>query len=315
MDSNNCDLIFLRPQFHNKIWGGRSLQKEFGYRIPDGPVGECWAISAHNAGDCRIIGGEFDSLRLSYIYQHNPEVFGNIAYPEFPLLIKYLDAADDLSIQVHPDDAYAQEVEKVASGKQECWYILDAKPGATIIVGQNAHDKEEFQTYVNSADWKELLHEIPIEKGDFFQIDPGTVHAIKAGTLVLEIQQSCDITYRVYDYNRPQKDGTLRDLHLRQSMDVIDFDQKVQTKADHPTIVPGQITNLVRCANYSVDILSVDKSYELKNTHPFICVNVLQGTGKVCGHYVSKGDNFIVPHMMDNLIFEGDLVCALSYIK
>ena len=187
-------IITLEPVFKEKIWGGRKLETEFGYTIPAGPVGECWAISAHPNGDCTITSGDHAGKTLSWLWANHRELFGGAEGEVFPLLVKIIDAADDLSIQVHPDDAYAAEHENGSLGKKECWYVLDADEGATIVVGQRARDRAEFAAMVEEGRWDELLNEIPIHAGDFFQIDPGTVHAIKAGTVVLESQQSSDVT-------------------------------------------------------------------------------------------------------------------------
>ena len=138
------DPIFLEPVFHGKLWGGRRLETDYGYDLPEGPVGECWAISAHPNGDCLIKGGKWDGLHLSELWRDHRDVFGHAQGDEFPLLVKILDAQDDLSIQVHPDDAYAAEHENGSLGKRECWYILDAREGGDIVVGQRAKDREEF---------------------------------------------------------------------------------------------------------------------------------------------------------------------------
>jgi len=126
-----ADLIFLEPVFHEKIWGGRRLATEFGYDIPDGPIGECWAISAHPHGDCVVVGGEYDGMHLSEVWDGHREAFGSMEGDRFPLLIKILDAEGDLSVQIHPDDAYAAEHENGSLGKRECWYVLDCEPDAT----------------------------------------------------------------------------------------------------------------------------------------------------------------------------------------
>ncbi|MDO4539372.1 MAG: mannose-6-phosphate isomerase, partial [Coriobacteriales bacterium] len=184
------ELVFVKPIFHEKLWGGRRLEEEYGYELPDCLVGECWAISAHPHGDCKIVGGAWDGMTLSQLWAEHREVFGGLEGDRFPLLIKVLDAQDDLSIQVHPDDAYAAENENGSLGKRECWYVLDAKEGGDIVVGQRAKNRAEFEQLVEEGRWDDLLNRVPIKKGDFFQIDPGTVHAILGGTLVLETQQS-----------------------------------------------------------------------------------------------------------------------------
>ena len=250
--SPEVDLIRIEPVFHEKIWGGRKLETEFGYAIPDGPIGECWAISAHPAGDCHVKDGAYAGMLLSSLWSEHHELFGAAEGDRFPLLIKFLDAAKDLSIQVHPDDAYAAEHEGGSLGKCECWYVLHADPNATIVVGQRAKSPEEFARLVEEGRWSELLNEVPVHAGDFFQIAPGTVHAIKGGTMVLETQQSSDITYRVYDYDRVQADGTKRELHLQKSLDVIDFGAKPITSGRVSAPTTNGITQLVCCPRYTV---------------------------------------------------------------
>ena len=138
----------------------------------------------------------------------------------FRSLLRSLMQRSDLSIQVHPDNDYAREHENGSLGKTECWYILDSEPGTKIVIGHYAKDKEELKQMVEEKRWKDLIREVPVKKGDFYQIDPGCVHAIKGGTVILETQQSSDITYRVYDYDR-KWNGKLRELHVKQSLDVI----------------------------------------------------------------------------------------------
>lgn len=232
---NMSDLIKLTPIFTRRF-SGRQLETVFGYDIPEGPIGECWAISAHPNGDCQIAEGPYAGHTLSWLWAEHRELFGNCEGKEFPLLIKILDAKDDLSIQIHPNDEYAAEHENGSLGKTECWYVLDCEPGATIIVGQRAHDRAEAARTIEDGRWDDMLNVLPIHKGDFFQIDSGTVHAIKTGTLILETQQSSDVTYRLYDYDRPGTDGKLRPLHIEQSLDCIDFN--VQAPTDGTVTAP-----------------------------------------------------------------------------
>lgn len=314
MENNKPGLIFLNPVFQKKIWGGRQLQSEFGYSIPQGAIGECWAISAHENGDCTVRGGIYDGFKLSVLYDEHKELFGYIADEKFPLLVKILDAAQDLSIQVHPDDEYAAENENGSLGKRECWYVLDTKPNTTIIAGQKAHNKEEFMSAVNSGRWEDILNEIDIQKGDFLQIDPGCVHAIKGGTLLVETQQSSDVTYRVYDYDRIQADGTLRELHLDKSLDVIDFETRAQDAPFHPEVVDNKLTNLVVCPKYTVDVVKLTEKFVYENNNPFVCVSILDGKGKVGTSFISKGDNFIVPSGYGDIEFDGDMTVLLSHI-
>lgn len=310
-------IIELVPVFKEKIWGGRKLETEFGYEIPAGPVGECWAISAHPAGDDEIASGEYAGRTLSWLWDEHRELFGNCEGDRFPLLVKIIDAKDDLSIQVHPDDDYAAEHEDGSLGKKECWYVLSAEPGQTIVVGQRAHSREEFAQMVEEGRWSELLNEIPIKAGDFFQIDPGTVHAIKGGTVILESQQSSDVTYRVYDYDRKQDDGTLRPLHMQQALDVIDFDCAPLTSGE--VELSGPVTTLEQNECYTVDLVRVGEDgcpaeLAVETPHPFTCISVIEGEGVVNGREVKKGTHLLALSACDALELSGTMQVVLSYL-
>lgn len=320
MQSNANELIFMVPEFHGKLWGGRRLEEEYGYDLPEGPVGECWAISAHPNGDCRIAGGAWDGQHLSDLWANHRELFGGVEGDEFPLLIKILDAQDDLSIQVHPDDEYANEHENGSLGKRECWYILDAREGGDIVVGQRAANREEFAAMVEEGRWDDLLNRVPISKGDFFQIDPGTVHAILGGTLVLETQQSSDVTYRVYDFDRRQPDGSLRELHIAQSLDVVDYDMKAPTSGAVTASEVDGVTHLVTTPDYAVDRICVtaDAPVAYAQPWPFLCASVVQGSGVVTvgnkRYDLPKGTHFIAPAGCGDLRLEGDMMLIVSHV-
>ena len=307
-------LIWLEPVFHGKIWGGRRLETAYGYHIPAGPVGECWAISAHPNGVCRIAEGPFAGQTLAWLWDNHRELFGNLEGDVFPLLIKILDAEGDLSIQVHPDDTYAAEHEHGSLGKKECWYVLDAAPNGTIIVGQRAHDRAEFAQMVEEGRWDDLLNEIPIKAGDFFQIDPGTVHAIKAGTLILETQQSSDITYRVYDYDRTGDDGKPRPLHIAQSIDVVDYEAEAPTSGTVTAPEVDGITRLATTDRYTVERVRVNGPRTLAQTHPFYCISVIDGAGAICGRAVHAGSHLLAPSTVEALELDGEMTLICSWV-
>ena len=308
------DLIKLKLIFHEKIWGGRQLETVFGYDIPEGAVGECWAISAHPNGDCEIEEGEYAGHTLSWLWDNHRELFGGIEGKEFPLLIKILDAKDDLSIQVHPNDAYAAEHENGSLGKTECWYVLDCDDDATIIVGQRAKDREECAQMIEEGRWNDLLNEVPIHKGDFFQINSGTVHAIKTGTLILETQQSSDVTYRLYDYDRPGADGKLRPLHIQQSLDCIDFDAQAPTTGTVTAPEIDGVTELEKNDIYTVDRVRVTGAKQLAQTWPFVCLSVIDGEGTVCGEPVHKGSHLLVPSTVTSIDLDGSMELIISHL-
>lgn len=307
------DLIKLTPIFHEKIWGGRQLETVFGYDIPEGPIGECWAISAHPNGDCQIAEGPYAGHTLSWLWAEHRELFGNCEGKEFPLLIKILDAKDDLSIQIHPNDEYAAEHENGSLGKTECWYVLDCEPGSTIIVGQRAHDRAEAAQMIEDGRWDDMLNVLPIHKGDFFQIDSGTVHAIKTGTLILETQQSSDVTYRLYDYDRPGTDGKLRPLHIEQSLDCINFNAQAPTDGTVTAPEVDGVTELESNPCYTVDRVRVDGSKTLDQRWPFMCLSVIDGEGTVCGDPVHKGSHLLAPSTVSSINLEGNMGLIISH--
>ena len=307
-------LIVPQPIFHEKIWGGRRLETVYHYDIPDGKIGECWAISAHPNGDCDIAEGPFAGQKLSWLWDNHRELFGNAEGDRFPLLIKILDADQNLSVQVHPDDTYAAEHENGSLGKKECWYVLDCVPGGTIVIGQKAKNREEFAQMVEEGRWSDLLNEVPIKKGDFFQINPGTIHAIKAGTVVLETQQSSDVTYRVYDYDRVQADGTKRQLHIKQSLDVVDYQMQAPKNGTVTAPEVDGVTVLEECDRYTVVRVRVNGSKTLPQNHPFVCLSVVEGEGSVCGKPVHKGTHLLVPSTVDTLELAGTMEAICSWV-
>lgn len=318
--SERPGLIVLKPVFHNNIWGGRRLE-QFGYEIPDGPVGECWGISAHPHGDCEVVGGPYDGMTLSQLWDDHHELFERAEGDRFPLLIKILDAYDDLSIQVHPDDAYAYEHENGSLGKHECWYVLDTHEHGHIIVGQHAHDRAEFAQMVAEGRWHDLENFVPIEKGDFFDIKPGTVHAILGSTLILETQQSSDVTYRVYDYDRKQADGSLRELHLEKAMDVIDYESGAPASGKVTAPEVDGVTKLMSCKYFDVFRLRVEagEPRTVSQDHPFMCMSVVEGKGGTittpAGTWeVKKGSHLVAPCGCGDLCFDGDMTLICSYV-
>ena len=310
------ELLFMEPVFKEAIWGGSRLKEVYGYDIPSDHTGECWAISAHKSGDGRVASGAYKGQTLSSLWENHRELFGaEGAEGVFPLLVKIIDAKSDLSIQVHPDDVYAGVHENGSLGKMECWYILDCDPDATIVVGHNAKDHDEMVRMIEEKRWGEFIRQIPIKKGDFFQINPGCVHAIKGGTLILETQQSSDITYRVYDYDR-LSDGKPRPLHVKQSIDVIRAPYKAdEGKGPQVTVDNGHVvrTHLVTCPRYTVVKLDVADIWEETFPAGFANVSVLEGEGSVNGTPIRKGQHFIVPAGYGACRFEGALSLFCSW--
>lgn len=315
--------LFLNPVLTHNIWGGSRLREDYGYDVEGDDLGECWGISAHPNGEGTIRGGKFDGVKLSELWNTHPELFGNVGkngerilpYDRFPLLTKIIDAKDDLSIQVHPDDAYAAEHENGSFGKTECWYVLDCKENSSLVIGHNAKTREELENMIHGGRWSEFIRELPVKRGDFLQIDPGTVHAIKGGVLILETQQNSDITYRVYDYDRLQN-GKPRQLHVEQSIDVITVPAKtaedsIRHMAD--TAVDA-LTQMYSCDYYIVYKLNVCRGFSFDAQAPFLAVSILDGSGTINGFDVKKGDHLIVPNAVKLVECDGQFEAIVSTV-
>lgn len=309
-------ILFLNPVFKQMIWGGNRLGTDWGYPIPGDDTGECWAVSAHPNGDCVVREGVYAGRTLSELWEKEPSLFGNTGLDRFPLLIKIIDAKSDLSIQVHPDDTYAKKNENGSLGKTECWYILDCPEDAALVIGHNASSKEELRDMIEEKRWGELIREIPVKKGDFIQIDPGTVHAIKGGLMILETQQNSDITYRVYDYDR-LSNGKPRELHIEKSIDVITVPAKpVEESVMTPAGLPeNQMNPLIVCDYYKVWKLDVTAPVTFSQDEPFLIMSVIEGSGLLDGQLIKKGDHFILPSGYGTYSIQGNLEIIASTIK
>lgn len=309
--------LFLQSVMQEKIWGGTKLRDEFGYEIPSDKVGEYWAISAHPHGVSTIKNGRFAGMDLDQLYAEHRELFGNSSEPVFPLLTKILDANDWLSVQVHPDDHYAMEHEGEL-GKTECWYVIAADEGAEIIYGHNAKSREELRQQIEKKEWDKLLTKVPVKAGDFFYVPSGTMHAIGSGILILETQQSSDTTYRVYDFDRKDAKGNLRELHLEKSIDVLNIgapanSRPVTVKADDLTS-----TLLVASDFFAVYKWEVSGKVDIEKTAAYLLVSVLAGRGVLTvdgeTYPIAKGDHFILPSDVEEWTFEGkDLEMIVSH--
>lgn len=307
------EILFLEPIFTHNIWGGTKLRRQFGYDVVGDDIGECWGIAAHEHGDCVIASGIYNGKKLSELWTECQEIFGNYGGSKFPLLTKIIDAKDDLSIQVHPDDEYAAVHENGSYGKMECWYIIDCKEDATIVIGHNAKTREELANMINNGRWSEFIREISIKKGDFMQIDPGTVHAIKGGTLILESQQNSDITYRVYDYNR-LSNGKPRKIHVKQSIDVINVPAKdvADSIISTANFEKNTLHQLISCDRYSVFKMDVDGRMDFEQIYPFMLVSIIEGMGEINGIGLKKGDHLIIPFNYGKVCLSGRMVIIAS---
>lgn len=310
--------IFLQPIFKEKIWGGTELYNTFQYNIPSKHTGECWAISAHQNGQSIVKNGEFIGLTLGELWDKKRELFGGLKQNVFPLLTKILDVTNDISIQVHPGDEYANTHEEGERGKTECWYIIHCKENSEIVLGHNAKTKEELKTMIENKKWDRLLRREKIKTGDFFFVPAGTIHALCKGTLVLEIQQNSDTTYRIYDYDRVDRNGDWRELHWERAIDVIKVPhQTIERYSQVVNLDGATITKFVESEYFSVYKWDINGIISMEQKEKFQLVSVIGGSGDIQttdGRFlIKKGDHFILPFNLGDFTITGNVQLIITY--
>lgn len=309
----NDTIVFLKPIFQERIWGGNRLSKIFNYNLTSDKIGECWGISAHKNGDCEITNPEYSGYTLSKLFEERKDLFNNDKSKEFPLLIKILDANTSLSVQVHPDDEYALKYENDL-GKNECWYVLDANEDAFVIYGHIAKTEVEFRLMIEQGKWDDLLIKKHVKKGDFINVPAGTIHALGAGLLILETQQSSDTTYRLYDYDRTDDKGNKRQLHIEESIRVSTIPHvEKQVHFDVHTMGDNTFTKLVKNEFFIVEKWDIKTSVTLNHNLYRLC-SVIDGTGKINGLKIIKGDHFIITSLLNEFTLEGDFSLITSTV-
>jgi mannose-6-phosphate isomerase len=310
--------LFLKPVFKERIWGGKALRDTFHYEIPEGRIGECWGISAHPHGASVVENGEFKGQPLNVLWKEHPELFGFPKEDVFPLLTKILDANMDLSVQVHPDDAYAKVHENGDLGKTECWYILDCKKDAELVFGHTATTKEGLKEQIDAGNWNELLNRVKIKPGDFFYVPSGTIHALCEGTLVLETQQSSDTTYRVYDYDRKDDQGKTRELHLDKAIEVTTVPHSAEKTVPVTHVENGAIiTTFVESSFFSVYKWEIEKSAAFTAKKDYLLCSVINGDGALLyngeTYPLTKGDHFLLPVEFGPYEIQGPIELIVSH--
>lgn len=280
----------LIPALKDYVWGGNRLKTLYGREGGD-KVAESWEVSVHPDGPSGIAGGG----TLAEYLAARPEAAG--AAGGLPVLIKYIDAAQNLSVQVHPDDAFARR-EEGDNGKTEMWYVIGAEEGAGIYCGfRKDTDKDAFLAKVQDGSVQELLNFIPVKAGDCFLIEAGTVHAIGAGCLICEVQQSSNVTYRVYDYGR-LVNGKPRQLHLDKAMRVINFSafrDRTGSGKKEPAGEGCALRHLTQCRYFRCRELTLGGTFAEQSGGSFTAIDFLSGEGEINGERFCAGDSFFIP--------------------
>ncbi|MBR6034148.1 MAG: class I mannose-6-phosphate isomerase [Clostridia bacterium] len=315
--------IFLEPAFKDYIWGGNKLKTLFGKNSPYDITAESWEISTNKNGQSVIANGENKGKTLGELFENHElreAIFGTKTseLDKFPLLVKFIDANSNLSVQVHPDDKYAYEHENGEKGKTEMWYIMECKEGAQIICGiKESVRKEDLPQVLNSPNVAEYLNFVQVNQGDCIYIPSGTVHAIMGDTLICEVQQNSDLTYRVYDWGRVGKDGKPRELHVQKAIDVANVGSKPEIKETN-NWQEGE-HNMISSQYFKTDKITVCVEFnDCSNKDSFYAMNVVKGEGKIKvqdkEYNLKLGDSFIIPAKLGEYTLCGNMELLKSYL-
>jgi len=314
----------FKPVYIEKIWGGSKLKETFSRDIISNNIGESWEVSVHPNGKSKIANGKLADEELIYLIEKYPEkIIGEKYNNDFPLLIKFLDVSKKLSVQVHPDDEYTKNLTH-ESGKTEIWYILAAKDDAEIIYGlKNNTTREEMKESIKKGSLEKHLNSVSVNKGDVIYIPSGTIHCIKGGVLLAEIQQSSDSTYRVYDWNRTNSDGQSRELHIDRALDVINYEQSLDDIKLAPLVYDDEDYKRYFYAAspyFSLEKIDLADSYNFnpQEKDRFNIIIVLDGKGELSyngqSYDLLPGKTYFLPISLNEVQVKGDLEFLNTYI-
>ncbi|MDR0198014.1 MAG: class I mannose-6-phosphate isomerase [Oscillospiraceae bacterium] len=291
----------LIPACKDYIWGGTRLKTEYNKISGAATIAESWELSCHRDGLSVISEGEYAGASLLDYINDNKNALGTACerFGRFPVLIKLIDAADDLSIQVHPNDE--QAAKDGDWGKTEMWYVVDAAPGSELIYGFNRRlSRGEFARRIENGTLTEVVNRVRVKKGDIFFIPAGTLHAIGKGILIAEIQQNSNLTYRVYDYGRKGADGKPRELHIKKALDVTELGP------------PGAPRGRTRCEYFRAAVADIEGELSLRAEASFVALLALEGEANVGGVSLKKGETCFIPALYGDFTVAGKLKALIA---
>ena len=296
-------IIKLYPECKDYLWGGEKLKAKYGKQTNKTPCAESWELSFHKDGLTRLWDGRpLAETALEEDLGENVKRF-----PFFPVLIKFIDAKGSLSVQVHPSDEYALKNEN-SFGKTEMWYIVEAEEGAGIYLGFNCDvTKEEYETAIKEKRLTELLNFYEVKAGECYFIPSGTIHAIGKGCLIYEIQQNSNLTYRVYDYGRKDKNGNERELHIEKALRVTKLTKHKNTP------LTGNMLGVSKY--FTVKKLCVKNEALQADDKTFQCLTCVKGQGEIDGQTMVKGDSFFVPANYGEYTLQGNMEIIMTEIR
>jgi mannose-6-phosphate isomerase len=303
--------IRFEPIFRSYIWGGDRLASQLGKKPPGSGIwAESWEIVDHREGESVVSEGPLAGWTLRQLIESFPlEILGKDAPSErFPLLLKYLDCERVLSVQVHPNDEYGAKMAQPDRGKTEAWYVIEAVPGAKLYAGlKPGVDRQSLEKAVAEERTEDCLHVLYPNPGDCVYIPAGTLHALGEGLLVAEIQQASDCTFRLYDWNRVDKDGKPRQLHIEQALEVTDFESGPIQAVEKIEPLPNQARRLVECDKFALDEYDRAGSYEI-HSDQWAIVTVPKGSASIRSQQetfeMSRGQSLLVPAACKDAILE-----------
>jgi len=305
------------PIFRRYLWGGRRLKSVLGKPIDEGDdYAESWEIVDHRRAQSIITNGELQSRSLQDVMLRlGRELFGRHApLSQFPLLFKFLDAHDNLSVQVHPNDAQAAEMDPPDLGKTEAWVVIHADPGSVIYAGlKHGVDRATLEHAVQHGTTAQCLHRLEPQAGDCVFIPAGTVHAVGAGLVIAEIQQASDTTFRLFDWNRVGPDGKPRPLHVEQSLNVIDYDRGPVTPQSPEPADRQPFARLVKCEKFVLDRWRLEQTEVLGGDDRCHIVTVLDGQMTIQGETLPlvKGQTVLLPACLGQVAMDPSGACDL----
>lgn len=307
-------VLYLKSPLKEKIYGGTRIQKKFGFEKElNKKIGEYWAISAHDNGPSILLNEEFKGMTLKQVYDEHRDLFANDTSSKFPLLVKINEITSPVSVQVHPNDEYAKKYANDL-GKAEFCLFLDVEEGTKVIRGHSAQSKEEFKAMVDEGDWDSLFLRKDVKSDDYVYTPAGIIHGVEGKMMMAEVQQSSDVTYRIYDYDNVDVDGKPRELHIDKGIECTSIPHTV-VEAEAKTFFEGEnkIIEYIDNEFFEVTRYFIKDQLTIKNKRYSLCL-VLSGTGVLLedNKELYPGDSFVVTSKCDEFKIQGKIELLIS---
>lgn len=306
-------ILFFKPIPRYAVWGNHLVKKYFGYKDFSDGIGQSWSFSAQEDNSTICITPPYNGMTLSELWNNHKELFGEYS-GKFPLLISLVAPEDDLSIQIHPNEEYARNL-GYSFGKNEAWYFIKCDKNSSIVYGHQAKNEEDLNHYIEEDKWEQLVKKVNVKNDDFVYIPSGTLHALKKGSIVYEVQQSTDVTFRFYDYHRKDSKGNERELHLRQAIECLSFNNEHKLLKEQRIIKKfryGIETQFISNSSFTIKKLDVEGEID-RFYSEFQLATVIKGMGKINQIPIKIGDNFLITQKSE-IIIDGKMVIMLTSV-